>query len=80
MKNFSNLKIETIERMSAELGLDQPLLTQFGRYILNALKGDFGTSYSMGRSVSQLMRLAFGNTLKLALMAAAFAWILGIIC
>ena len=73
-------KTETIERMSAELGLDQPLLTQFGRYILNALKGDFGTSYSMGRSVLQLMRSAFGNTLKLALMAAAFAWILGITC
>ncbi len=70
----------TIERMTAELGLDQPVHIQFFRYILGALHGDFGTSYSLGKPVSQLMRAAFGNTLKLALLAALFAWILGIVC
>ncbi|MBO5573103.1 MAG: ABC transporter permease [Clostridium sp.] len=69
-----------IARMTAELGLDQPLYVRFGRYIAGALKGDFGTSYSLGRPVSSLMAQAFGNTLKLAAAAAVFAWILGIIC
>ena len=70
----------TIARMTAELGLDQPIHIQFVRFIADALRGDFGTSYSLGKPVSGLMALAFINTLKLSLLACAFAWILGIIC
>ena len=68
-----------IERMTAELGLDQPVIIQFFRYLQGALRGDFGTSYSLGKSVSSLMASAFPNTLILAVLAALFAWILGII-
>ena len=71
---------ETIHRMTAELGLDQPILTQFGRYLLGAVSGNFGTSYSLKRPVSELMGTALGNTLKLALFASLFAWITGILC
>ena len=71
---------DTITRMTAELGLDQPIHVQFGRFICNAFRGEFGTSYSLGRPVSQLMKNAFGSTLKLAVAAALFAWILGILC
>ena len=71
---------ETIDRMTAELGLDQPIHIQFFRYIGDAFCGEFGTSYSLKRPVSQLMGAAFGNTLKLALAASLFAWILGIVC
>ncbi len=75
-----HVDIAVIERMTKELGLDQPVLIQFGRYILGALKGDFGTSYSLGKSVSSLIAAAFPNTLVLALLAAVFAWVLGIVC
>ncbi len=68
-----------IERMTAELGLDQPVFIQFIRYIGDALHGDFGTSYSLGKPVSDLMADAMGNTLILAILAALFAWLLGII-
>lgn len=70
----------TIDRMTAELGLDQPFYVQFWKYITGALTGDFGTSYSRNRSVSSLMAAAFPNTLRLAIAAALFAWILGIVC
>ena len=70
----------TIDRMTAELGLDQPIHIQFFRYISGALRGDFGTSYSLGKPVSSLMRSAFGNTLKLSVMASLFAWAIGILC
>lgn len=69
-----------IERMTAEMGLDQPLIQQFFRYISSAVRGDFGTSYSLGKPVSELMGNAFVNTLTLALFAALFAWIVGIGC
>ncbi len=73
-------KAETIERMTAELGLDQPFYVQFARYISGALTGDFGTSYSLNRNVAELIGTAFPNTLRLALFAAAVAWVTGIIC
>ena len=73
-------KLETIERMTWELGLDQPVYVQFWRYITGALRGDFGTSYALNRSVSELIGLAFPNTLRLAVAAAIVAWITGIIC
>ena len=70
----------TIARMTAEMGLDQPIHIQFFRYISSVFRGDFGTSYSLGKSVSGLMSNAFLNTLKLALAAALFAWVVGIGC
>ena len=71
---------ETIARVSEEMGLDQPLHIQFFRYLFSALRGDFGTSFTLGKPVSQLLRAAFVNTLILALFAALFAWIIGIGC
>ena len=71
---------ETIQRMTAEMGLDQPLYIQFFQYVSSAVRGDFGTSYSLGKPVSELLSRAFVNTLTLALFAALFAWIVGIGC
>lgn len=71
---------ETIRRMTAEMGLDQPLYIQFFQYVSSAVRGDFGTSYSMGKPVNELLSRAFVNTLTLALFAALFAWIVGIGC
>ena len=70
----------TVERMTAEMGLDQPLYVQFFRYLGSAVCGDFGTSYSLGKPVSQLIGKAFVNTLILAVFAAVFAWVVGILC
>lgn len=70
----------TIQRMTEEMGLNQPISIQFTRYLSSAVRGDFGTSYSLGKPVSTLMGNAFANTIKLALLAALFAWIVGIGC
>ena len=71
---------ETVERMTKEMGLDQPLHIQFFRYISSAIRGDFGTSYSLGKPVSTLIGNAFVNTVILALFASLFAWAFGIVC
>lgn len=70
----------TIDRLTKELGLDQPIHVQFFRYIGGAVRGDFGTSYSLGKPVSTLIGTAFMNTLLLSLAAALFAWIIGGLC
>ena len=71
---------ETVERISSSLGLDQPLPVQFANYLLGALHGDFGQSYTLGKPVSELIVPAFVNTLWLALAAALVAWVVGIAC
>ena len=71
---------EAIQRMTAELGLDQPFYVQFWRYITGVFSGDLGTSYSLNRPVGELIANSFPNTLRLAIAAALFAWILGIAC
>lgn len=71
---------EAIERMTAELGLDKPFYVQFWMYLKGVLTGDLGTSYSLNRPVSDLIGAAFPNTVRLAVMAALVAWIVGILC
>ena len=71
---------ETIDRMVEELGLNEPFYMQFIHYIAGVFSGDLGTSTSLNRSVSSLIATAFPNTVRLAIIAALFAWILGISC
>jgi len=69
---------DVIARVRAQMNLDDPAYIRFFRFIFNALKGDFGVSYKLGRSVSSLLIDAFPNTLILALSAALVSWIIGI--
>lgn len=71
---------EAIERMTAELGLDQPFYVQFWMYLKGVVTGDLGTSYSLNRPVSELLAAAFPHTVRLAVAAALVAWIVGIVC
>ena len=67
-----------IERVSKQMGLYDPVMVRFFRYLRNALKGDFGISYKLNRQVGTLIIGAFPNTVRLALAAILFAWIVGV--
>ena len=60
------------------LGLDDPLLLQFARYIGNALHGDFGVSLRSHRAVSTLIAERMPATLELVFVSAVLALTLGI--
>lgn len=65
-------------QISAELGLDRPVVIQYLDYLWGVLQGDFGTSISTKGSVlAQFMNL-FPATLELSLCAIIFAIVLGI--
>ncbi len=55
-----------VQRVREELGLNKPLLTQFGLYISKALQGDFGTSVLTSNPVLDDIRKTFPATLELA--------------
>lgn len=73
----------TIEALRHELGLDQPVIVQYARYMLNLLQGDMGNSYKTGRPVTDMIVSCFPNTAKLAfwsiLVAVGIALPIGII-
>ncbi|HEY9211257.1 MAG TPA: ABC transporter permease [Ancylobacter sp.] len=66
------------EAIRAALGLDDPVIVQFGRFLWNALHGDFGMSYRFGQPVSQLLIERFPATLELSLVAMVLATAIGI--
>jgi peptide/nickel transport system permease protein len=51
---------------------------QFGKFVGNALQGEFGLSLRQGRKVSTLIVERFPATLELALVAAVIALVVGI--
>lgn len=73
-----HIKQDVIDRMTEYYGLNDPIMVQFGRYIVNALHGDFGVSYKLNRSITDLIMDAFPYTVKLSLAAAVVAWLIGI--
>ena len=67
-----------VERVTAQMHLNDPVLIRFGRYLLDAVRGDFGESYKYHRNVGDMIRDAFPITVRLALYAALVAWAIGI--
>lgn len=67
-----------IARLEQEYGLDQPLYQQFGTYVWNALRGDFGTSFAYRpQSVSDIIRRTFPISLQLGIYATVLAIVVG---
>lgn len=61
-----------------EYGLDQPLLLQYFAQLARYARFDFGTSYSLRQSVSEVIGEQLGGTLALAALSLALAWILAV--
>ncbi|MFC2009237.1 ABC transporter permease, partial [Chloroflexota bacterium] len=70
-----------LDELRSDLGLDQPLLVQYGRYIGGLLTGDWGYSYLYLQPVFESISLHLGWTLLLmlpaVLLGAAIAAVLG---
>ena len=73
-----NASKEAIAAQRAELGLDKPLLTQYGDFLVKALQGDLGKSITTRRPVIDEIAQRYPATLKLALGATVFAAVVGI--
>lgn len=68
----STMSKEEYDALYKEMGLDQPLGKQFGTYVKNLFKGEWGYSYHQGRDVSEVIAEKIPRTLQITLPA----WIL----
>ena len=69
---------ELIQATRSEMGLNDPFLTQYVRWITNCLKGDFGKSYSLNKPVVSLLSARLWPTLKLTLMSMVLMLIVAV--
>ncbi len=61
-----------------QLGLDQPFLVQYAKFMWAMLHGQFGISYRLARPVTDLLAERIPATLELALTASLFALLIGV--
>lgn len=69
---------EQVEELREEMGLNDPAVVQYGRYMLNFVQGDLGTSYSTKRPVAEEVFSRFPYTFNLSIVAGVVSILLAI--
>lgn len=79
-----NAGAAAIARLTHQLGLDRPLIDQYGTFLVNAVHGNFGYSFVQNQPALNIVLSRFPNTVELAAGALVFALALaipiGILC
>ncbi|MEZ0168293.1 ABC transporter permease [Microvirga sp. TS319] len=66
------------DSLRERLGLNDGVLTQYARFVVNAAQGEFGISYRNGQEVLKLIGERFPATLELVLLATLISLVVGI--
>jgi len=66
------------EALRARLGLDESVMVQYVKFVVNAAQGDFGISYRNQQSVMRLIAERFPATMELVLLATLISLVVGI--
>jgi peptide/nickel transport system permease protein len=69
---------ESVEAIERELGLDQPLIFQYGRYLRNLVSGNLGNSVRTRQPVMEELLTRFPATVELGVTAILFAVLIGV--
>lgn len=69
---------QMVEQLKRFFGLDQPWYVQYGRWLGQLLRGDFGTSWRTGKPVLSLILERLPVTIELTLLAVLFSVVLGV--
>ena len=70
---------ETLAAIRKDLGLDDPVVVQYGRYVGRLVRGDFGRSYMTGRRVVDVIAERVPATALLAATSLAIGFFLGLV-
>ena len=70
---------EEVDKIKEELGYDQPLYVQYAEYLGDILRGDFGTTITDGREISDIIRVNGAATLELTFYAMIVAVLVGVV-
>src|SRR5436309_14793524 len=68
-----------VNQIKHRLGLDKPLLTQYGNYLWDTVRGDFGTTITDRRPVRDIIAVNGAATLELTFFAMIVAVFVGVL-
>lgn len=78
------MSVEEKDRARERLGLNEPIIVQYGKWLQNASHGEFGISYKYKQDVLQIIEKRIGNTLLLGgigfVLTFVGAILLGVLC
>jgi peptide/nickel transport system permease protein len=74
----ATLSVRDRELIREQLGLNDPLPVQYGRFLANAARGDLGQALFVQRPVARIFAAELPYTIRLALLAMAFAALFGV--
>ncbi len=66
------------DALRADLGLNQPLINQFGGYLTKLAHGDFGTSIHTKTPIIEMIKARYPATLKLAFVSLMIGLAIGV--
>jgi ABC-type dipeptide/oligopeptide/nickel transport system permease component len=69
---------EELDRLRAEMGVDQTLSVQYARYIGSLVRGDLGWSYNTGTPVSEDLARRLPASIELSMFALLIAIVVGL--
>ena len=70
--------LEDQARLRAEMGLDDPLHEQYGRFVGNLVRGEFGYSYRTRQPIDEMILARLPATAELGLASLAISLLLGV--
>ncbi len=79
--NDEKLTDEQRAALDAKYGLDQPLVVQFGRYVVNMMQGDLGVSYNISKNtpISQLIEARLPVSIRVGGQAVFLGAVVGLL-
>ncbi|GLR78699.1 ABC transporter permease (plasmid) [Azospirillum oryzae] len=69
---------EVVDAIAVKLGLDQPLVVQYGQWAAGILRGDLGRSLVLEQPIAPILMEALARSLVLAVVALAVVAVVGI--
>jgi peptide/nickel transport system permease protein len=69
---------EQVAALRTELGLNEPIIVQYGRFLLGVVQGDFGTSFRTGQPAMAMVLERVPATLQLAIFALLITLVIAV--
>lgn len=79
LRNDSNISAESLQRLIDRKHLDDPLVVQYGYWMVDMVSNQFGTDMKFDRPIWPELSRALGSTLQLVIFSELFAIVIAII-
>jgi len=73
-----NATQEQVAELNTQLGLDRPFIEQFGKWLIGAVRFDFGSSWTLPETVSEVLFPRLGVTLNIVILTTLVAALIAI--